>query len=313
MSRDVFISHRHADKQIADVIRTKLLEWGLPGQTIFQSSDVRHGPQIGDPLDHQLKRALHQANLVLLVYTFSDRDWSYCMWECGVATDPIEENTRIVVFQCTDDAPGPFRAQVRIKVTEDDILRFTRQFHKDEDFFPGEEPFQAQTDDDILQRKSTSFYEELHDVIPPGRLKEVRRWAYLTLELDPELVKRVETMDKEEALSLINDNLVVIGGFGEAPKHFGFETLEENVKFSEYVRRWREGVGENVPTEWISAFCAGIWEAIRNVPAEPTWERFRSARAGTSWWFFPVLNNARRLPDNKMEFDFYLYRVPEPN
>jgi hypothetical protein len=274
---------------------------------------------IGDPLGKALKDALHKANLVLLIYTSSDRDWSYCMWECGVATDPIEENTRIVVFQCTDDKPEPFGDQVRTRITEQDIFNFAKQFHKDRNFFPGEPPYDSQIEQRTLQTRSGDLYKALRGVVPTGSQKpeDIHRWDYLTLQLDKDFVGQVKKMrgerNRKRGLDIIENNLLVIDGFGLAPKHFGFGSLEKNVKFSEYVRRWREGVGENVPTEWISAFCAGIWEAIRNVPAEPTWERFRSARAGTSWWFFPVLNNARRLPDNKMEFDFYLYRVPEPN
>jgi hypothetical protein len=35
-----------------------------------------------------LLRALGEARLVLLVFTKADADWSYCLYECGVAIDP---------------------------------------------------------------------------------------------------------------------------------------------------------------------------------------------------------------------------------
>jgi len=28
------------------------------------------------------------SDVVMLIFTTESEDWSYCMWECGVATDP---------------------------------------------------------------------------------------------------------------------------------------------------------------------------------------------------------------------------------
>ncbi len=103
----IFISHRHTDSQIANVINKHLRRWGFPPNSIYQSSAATgRGPRIGEPLAQNLLDALSRANAVLLVYTFAKDDWSYCMWECGVATDPQSPNTRIIVFQTTDDIPS---------------------------------------------------------------------------------------------------------------------------------------------------------------------------------------------------------------
>jgi hypothetical protein len=52
--------------------------------------------------------------VVLLVYTTEDQDWSYCMWECGVAMKPDAPQTRIVVLQCAAETPNVFEDRVRV-------------------------------------------------------------------------------------------------------------------------------------------------------------------------------------------------------
>jgi len=77
----IFLSHRFADKPIADVIRRNLARWGF--DDIYQA-----GPRLGDPLTDELRDVLEDVDLVILVYTVTDEEWSWCMWECGLATHP---------------------------------------------------------------------------------------------------------------------------------------------------------------------------------------------------------------------------------
>ena len=81
MARKLFLSHRHADKAIADVVRKHLGYWNFPDEDIFQSSVAGRGTKIGEPLVGRLKDAIGQSSLVILLYTFVDEDWSYPMWE----------------------------------------------------------------------------------------------------------------------------------------------------------------------------------------------------------------------------------------
>jgi hypothetical protein len=77
------------------------------------------------------------AEVLILIYTSSDEDWSYCMWECGVATHPQSPNTAIIVFQCGTDIPAPFHDVVRVNVRQyDDIKKFTDQFLRDPTYCP---------------------------------------------------------------------------------------------------------------------------------------------------------------------------------
>ena len=312
MAPEVFISHRHDDRKLADAIRKHLQLWGIKKKSIFQSSDAQGGSRIGDPLSQALQEALHKANLVLLIYTFSDEDWAYVMWEAGVATDPAKA-TRIIVFQCTDDRPKPFQDQVRVRITKEDILRFATQFHKDKDFVPGDPAWDPEIDEGTLRERSDRLYDSLFTRVPAGKLEELSRWDALTLELAPKFVAQVKKIkDAHGARNILEKNLVVSREYGQPARHFGFNTFTLNPTFANCVDRWREMTGKNAADEWIDGLCAEIWRAINNIPSEPTWEYLRSAVPGADWWLYPVLNHARVLRDKTMEFDLYLYQGPGP-
>ena len=103
----------------------------------MSSDPAYRGPRFGRNLNQELCRALLDVQVLVLVYTSADEDWSYCMFECGVATDPQSPHTNIIVFQCGRDVPKPFEDQLRVDARRlDDIRKFTKAFFKDPTFFP---------------------------------------------------------------------------------------------------------------------------------------------------------------------------------
>ncbi len=54
MAIKIFISHRHGDKDIADVFTKHLTYWGLAREEIFQSSSAGQGAEKGRYLTDQL-------------------------------------------------------------------------------------------------------------------------------------------------------------------------------------------------------------------------------------------------------------------
>jgi hypothetical protein len=100
----LFISHKHSDSTIAQVLAAFIEgESGGRVRVHLSSSPDFQGPRYGKSLNAQLRQALGASEVLILIYTSSDEDWSYCMWECGVATHPQSPNTAIVVFQCGTD------------------------------------------------------------------------------------------------------------------------------------------------------------------------------------------------------------------
>jgi hypothetical protein len=134
-----FISHKHADSNIADVIRSFITMSTGGRVTVFQSSSAwADSPKVGRNLNKQLRETLWKTSVVILVYTAPDQDWNYCMWECGVASHPQSPDTKIILFQCAGSSPSLFSEQVNVNVRNlVDIQKFTDELLTAPDFFPG--------------------------------------------------------------------------------------------------------------------------------------------------------------------------------
>lgn len=134
----LFISHRHDDRAIASVLR-KFIQSRTGGRVaVFQSSSAEaDGPKQGENVAEELRRALWHASVVVLIYTTRDQDWSYCMWECGVAQLPGPASTKTIVFQCADQFPMVFADQLRVGLkSEQDIETFVNDLLTDPDTSP---------------------------------------------------------------------------------------------------------------------------------------------------------------------------------
>ena len=134
----IFISHKHADRSIADAVREFVERKSNREVAVYQSSSGKsQGPELGRPLTNELKNALWKVGIVILIYTSEDQDWHWCMWECGVATNPHSPDTRVIVFQCSPEIPRVFQDQVRVNArNKDDVLKFVREFLTHTHFFP---------------------------------------------------------------------------------------------------------------------------------------------------------------------------------
>jgi hypothetical protein len=317
MARETFISHRHGDSAIAEVIRTHLQLWNIPEDEIFQSSHAHSGVRIGDNLNDSLSSQLKKSKLVILIYTFADLDWSYCMWECGVATDPEENKTHIIVLQCTTDRPKLFRSQGIIRAnTQDDISRFVFQAHKDPECWPDAGCLNEQIGEEILKRRSVDLLNDLAQVIPEGRFQEFDRWDSFKLSLSKENIEELKQFKleehKEEIASLVKERCIVADEFGLAPRHFGYERLPQHITLGEMYEQWN-GVCEekgDCPEGWLEALCEDVWTAAKDQPARPSWQLLHSAMPDTDFWFHIVLSQKAILPDNAMCFTIYMHRIP---
>ncbi|WP_373525186.1 TIR domain-containing protein [Nostoc sp.] len=190
----LFISYRHADRQIADVLRRFLSSRSLGKISVFQSSSVGDTLEIGEKINQQLMEKLDKANPIVLLYTTTDQDWSYCMRECGIATNPASpHNTRIIVFQCaTGFFPALFADRVRVNIqNKEDLQKLTKDFLTDPCFFP--ELSQAIAPDiepngSEVRDATEELYQKFQEVIPPlpEPPEEWSAWPFLQFEISLE-------------------------------------------------------------------------------------------------------------------------------
>ena len=83
--KGIFLSHAHADRPLADLLRTTLVLAGVPQQRIFYSSSRSTGIPYGEEVRPYLQRTLREAGLVieLISETFLTRPM--CLMELGGA------------------------------------------------------------------------------------------------------------------------------------------------------------------------------------------------------------------------------------
>ena len=192
MKPTVFISHRHADKAVAKVVASFLDERTAGAANIFCSSSADHvQPTAGDSLEVSLKHALGMSDVVVLVFTSDTEDWSFCMWECGVATDPADKRrTKVVVLQCYDAVPKPYGDHVRVDVRSlESITGFVKTILTTIDYFPSRNDPLTGFGPDSQQIRE--FAQELHTKLGielaglcRGEVEERCAAPYLRLELD---------------------------------------------------------------------------------------------------------------------------------
>lgn len=317
----IFLSHRHGDKEIADTVRKNLEDWGITHEQIFQSSEAEHGPTIGENLETELKEALYQAKLVLLTFTHADQDWSYCTWECGVATDPTKgkDGTRLIVLQCTNDRLRVLGPRVQVPITENSVRDFTAQFHRQENFFPGEEAFLPRIGDEALERRSDKLYRDLKAIIPSGKDDVKNRWSCISLIFNQKTVAGIKGLvgDQVEEIvrSVMSDCVVHCRTSHDqyAVKHFGYNSFEAHLQLRDIVKRWQEelnysGEGSASP-DWLLDLCKEIWRVTRNASSELEWVAMQSAHT-QSLWVYPLVIRERWMADDSLELDVAMCQAP---
>lgn len=94
-SNAIFVSHAHADRAVADLLRNTLLLGGVPEEQIFYSSSRATGIPSGEDVRTYLQRTLQESGLVIELVSETFLTRPMCLmelggaWTLGIATYPI--------------------------------------------------------------------------------------------------------------------------------------------------------------------------------------------------------------------------------
>lgn len=309
----LFISHRHADHAIAGVLRDWIRDCTMETVRVYQSSNATDAVPSGSRLTAALRQQLHASSVVLCIFTGHDADWSWCMWECGVATDPLEDSTRVVVLQFCDDFPRPYADVVRVDVRNDrDVERFATELLTSPDFVPGHGRPLRQLDahDPVVERKAQELVNALRDVGPPAPVEVWESWSVLNLEFPIELVDGLDDAQPEpDRVAAIQEMLLmhchVVEGQRLARNMFGIIRFPERIAFSKLYSEWQRQVPHST-SQWLESLAKQIsLTARRRLPATD-WEIVEGATTQLS---IPVLCWTVRDPA-KRTFQFHMYFIP---
>ena len=311
----LFISHKHVDQRIADVI-TKFVRMRSAGRVeVYQSSNAwAEGPHIGHNLNKELKEALWRPSVFIMVYTSPDQDWNYCMGECGVASQPQSPGTRIILFQCAGVAPTLFAEQVNVDVRKlSNLQKFTNEFLTDRDFFPRfPGPItQFQRNGQEVAAAAAELYQDLEPILPQPEdpSEEWPAWPFLQLELGLEHVESIskarENGTIEIARGIVQKECLVTQGDHILERLFVAPSFRRGMTFTTLIGIWK-GVRPGSKSKWIEALCDQIIEGSQWRFPKMVWELMQGV---DDTWYAPVLNRVRRIPSQRcLQFDIYFYK-----
>jgi len=315
----LFISHKHGDAKIA-LCLAKFIESRTQGRvTVYLSSSAEfEGPRYGPNLNDQLRRALWYTDVLLLVYTSADLDWSYCMWECGVATDSQSPETNIIVFQCGRNVPPPFQDVLRVNPrVMDDMKRFANQFLRDPSFFPTlGTALIPMFKDEYVQDAAEELHSKLQEVVPvlPDLTDEWPTWPFMCVELPRSQAGRLQNAKEGERAALAREIVTnfaeVVESDSRAAQLFGLSGLPQRLKLSSLLAAWKAKY-PNIEAAWFDSCCEQVMMgAGRGFPII-RWSPVRQVDGDAE--LTPVVSRVRELPfAGAIQFDLYFYNLSDP-
>jgi hypothetical protein len=313
----LFISHKHQDNQIASKVANFIRFSSQNRVRVYLSSDPAYiHPEYGRSLNDELRRALGESDALILIFTSDDQDWSYCMWECGVATDPNTPPTKIYVLQCGDDMPKPLSDIVHINARDQkDIRRFTNFLLRDSKFFPGRgaaiAPDIEKQDCDTLADK---LFQDLRDVIPEGLSELWSPWPHIRVELPQDEADRIEQANADEQQRLtrgiLEEHGVIIESNPQAAQLLGVAFFQPRSRFKDLLRIWKSKFPE-AEAHWFNSCCEQFKEGVSHI--RPVIREASLKEADGDKEYTPVLSRIRRIHLRKMvEFDIFFYYLSDP-
>ena len=328
----VFVSHRHKDKALANVISHALQDWGISTSNILQASHPETGFTSGSDITDEVTKKAREADLFVLIYSQPNEDWWWCSFELGIATSSDTKPTSVVVFHIGERLPKVVGGSIQINLKSlDDVFHFTRDFHRKPEFrIPDAATRAASSDqfhslddasDETIRRRAEALFVELDEHALETHEQDIHRWNYMLMSLNSETVKEIrDSKEKRNNMldlyleRLLQEIEIRRGSQDSALKKFGYQDFEEGIRLEKLVDRWANSYEEEyenspVSRNWIDDLCSDIIRAIRNIPATRTFNYFRSVSEHDKNFYRPAVIKVRKLIDRSMEFDVYLYRV----
>ena len=316
----LFISHKHSDKRIADVIRDFISKYSGGRIDVFQSSSPwAEGPKVARNVNKELKAALWKAHALILVYTTPDHDWNYCMFECGVASHPDSADSKLIVFQCGGTVPSLFSEQLNINARKlEDIQKFTNEFLTDPNFFSGtQKPItRFQRNGQEVVKAAAEFAKDLMQpgILPPEKVDPNDEWPaypYIRFELSQKdadgIAKFRGGTRKHAATKIIQNECAIRKADKYAERLFGVPSFSAGTKLKELRRIWADAHSKLKP-KWLDALSAQILDGVMWRLPVVRWEIMRGVNDDAC--YVPMMSYVRKVPARQsIEFDVFFFKL----
>lgn len=313
----LFISHRHWDAELADVVREFVEDKGSGRIGVFQSSapEADH-PRAGSKLTPEVHEALWAAEVVILIYT-TDEYWSSCAYEMGVARRR-GGGERIIVLHVGGAPPWMLADSVSINLRKlDEVHRFVADFMTDKHFLGRSQSAitKHERGSQVVARAADELYQRFAKILPAEDVEDWPPYPYLRMELSFEHARELPRSpeDEEAAANAIRRHAIVTYADIEAARLFDMRRMFPGssrdarcaVPFSDVIDSWRVSY-PNSKSRWLEALSAQIVDCVQGGFPTLVWELMRSRKRGDDTWYAPFLARVRKNPSRKTwEFDVY--------
>ena len=316
----LFISHRFDDKDAAKVVADRLEKISDQIKIYLASNPKFEGPRAGKSVNRQLAEALGTTSIVLLLFTVPDEDWSWCMWECGVATDPKDAvPTNVVTIQLSGKAPKVYSETLMVAADDQDsVLAFVNQLCTDAKFFPdlGAALTTRKQNDPFVREQAQALFEELAPYTATADVVEETRWGGFRISVAANHLKPVKESKEAvsgQGLDALLKSASISNLKGAGLEHFGYTALEDDMTLSTLRKRWEAERGEvlveNRP--WTEILAEEIWRIVTKRKTNLTWEPFHSLKE-YGLWAYPIIYQYRTHISGRYDFEVLMIQTPAP-
>ena len=315
----IFVSHRLEDGEIAEMIGDALKDLSQDVELFVAQNSQHRNAEFGKNLSDDVARILDETELVLLIYTNEDQDWSWCMWETGVATNPRNpEGTRIVPISMTGAVPRVFEGKLVVQANSQESIRsFFKQFCTDPNFFPGHNGPLTTRPDDWIEGKADALFEKICS--QPAETRRYRRCDRFLLYVDAETVMRLKEDEQEQPDAAAVEEIIaaakVINPSRQVGEHFGITEDFEKPTLAEIRARWeicraQSDIPRSENRPWTAVLVEELWRICNRYSARLTWEPFLGV--SNQNWLFPLVIEYAILPNGAYEFDIAVISTLKP-
>lgn len=327
----VFISHRHADYEIAFHVKTLMEDLNIPTDSIFMSSEARNGVQPGEPIPDGIINQIQKTDIFLLIYTFRGEEWSYCTYELGLAVASDTKATTVVVMTLSGELPDMVKHTKAIDLRkEEEIREFVRLCCEEQDFLIRDETSRAEQQGllevlrNMAQNAREQRSERLHkELVPyferiqqPSSIKH--RMDYIALSVSPALIELAGVEEDQSTISerFLKEVAAHPSSDNHAFKVFGFANYTEGLTLNRLFENWEEdrrtSLGRelrSVETAWMEDVVSDVCRAVKGLNSKPSTNWFTGAEDEGEENNLQLLTVQRkRETDGSILLGVYVYR-----
>jgi len=300
----IFISHKHSDAKTADIVRRWIeSETGNNAVRVVCSSDGRGSlAKEGSKLANAIVTAMAQCSLVLLLYTDPDANWDYCMWECGLSTEPKPENfsRSVVVFRFGNALPSPYQTALYTDVSmEKSIQQFAIGFLTKSGYVPSTVNSLTRLSEEQAEAKGSLLYTELKPFV--RALDPEYPWVGITLQICATSAERRVAVDTNQMQSLIENFSQIIEPSSTDKGQFPI-VIREGLSFVDFKSQiMSDRMGSPWGAQCVASMMHQVGCYLRNEPIGLQTSRMSG--------IFPVVTKVTNKGDSDIRFRFEFIRA----